>query len=47
MIDKIKEMTFDDIMEADLSSDEEVMKRIEPGNKKKYKLSANVPLELD
>ena len=45
-IKELKEMTYEDIMEADLSSDDEVLQRIEPGNKKKYNLSSHVSKEL-
>ena len=35
----------DRLIEADLSSDEEVLNRIDPGNKRKYNLSINEVLD--
>ena len=35
----------DRLIEADLSSDEEVLNRIDPGNKRKYNLSTNEVLD--
>lgn len=47
-IKELKEMTYEDIIEAELSSDDdEVLKRIEPGNKKSYNLSTNVARKLE